>query len=274
MFRLSMWMTVAAVLAMALCPVAFAAGSGAKADEGSGTKAGIGASGAGKTVLLDDFEGYAETETWDGAGKWQIKIGEGVNAKIAIGKAYGKPLEDGTQSKGMLYQNTKVDREGRLLWVNASRQLPEVKDVPVFTIRFDYYVPKPPPAGSGRIDFGLSETGGAGGYMFISITKGMTFIYKDDVVNKKTLYEHADAKEGEWHTVSVEVDQNQDKFRVSLDGEIVKGDWGEWANFRYDKTLSPEKPKSISINTAHTWPDSTHYIDNISILIPGADAAK
>jgi len=262
MFRLSgmsMWMTVAAVLGMALCPAAFAAGSGT----------GIvgGASGAGKTVLLEDFEAYAEADNWDGGGVWKIKVQDGVSGAIAIGKAYGKPGEGGKESKGLLFRNTKVELPGRLKWVNVSRDLKEVIGAPVFTLHVSYLCPSGKAPHSGRVDLSMSEQGD-GQILFISFAPSTVFIYKDDTKNKKTLYARATSKAGEWHKVSIEVDHEKDKFRVSIDGEIVKGDWGEWANFRYDKTIEPQKLKSIRFNAGHTWPSSVRHIDDITITVP------
>jgi len=212
-------------------------------------------------VFAENFEEVAETDNWNGGERWQARVDPACDTVFAVDKDYGK------EGKGLEIRNTRTSEEHRCKWAVLSRSLEEVKGQEQFTVSFSYFVPSAKAPHRGRVDFNMTDP--KGGFMFF-IELGPTavaFICAKDQAGKYQYARH-NVKPAEWHTLNIEVDQKAQKFRVHVDGELVKADWGEWAICRNPRPLSPDRPKSIHFQAAHNWPSSVRRIDDIIVTVP------
>ena len=212
-----------------------------------------------QVLLADTFDNYEDAEVWEGGGAWKPKVNPACDLKFAIGKDYGR------EGKGLLFKHKRTSEEHKCKSGDLVCDLAILKGHPRFSVSLSYFTP-PGAEHRGRVDLNIDEAGrGSMGFVMLS-QQGITFIRKWD--KKKNEYANLHFKPGQWHTVKIEVDQPNLKFRVTVDGSVVKGDWGEWAEFRAGAEFSADKPKSMRLHTAHNWPDSTRYFDDLKVCVP------
>jgi len=217
--------------------------------------------GEGKVIVLDDFEAYPVTDKWDGGGQWQITTQPGCDFTASIAKSEGR------EGKMLVLKNVRTSEERVCKWATVNRELTQTTGAAVFTLSLWYRVPSAQAADVGRVDMNLLEKGGPSMVFLVLDPYNVGFVYEDSKDGGNKWANHP-AKPAAWHKVEMDVDQGQQKFRVRVDDQVVKGAWGEWAPFRYNKQFSPAKPKILSFHAAHNWPSSARWIDDVTLTLP------
>ena len=221
-----------------------------------------------KPAFEATFDATEDADPWTPVAPWIEQRQEGVAVKLAVGEAYGK---DG---KGLLLQNVQDAEFNKKNLLRLAAPLPDVTGKPAFTIEFDYRMPKAKNA-AGRVDVGLNEAGWQ--KFFIMTGHSVGFIYeegKDEKGKPFAKYARVGTQPGEWYRIKAEIDQANQRFRVSVNDKIVPCGDGEWAKWRYNRPADIAKPKQLYFTCRANWPDCIRHFDNIRVTVPAQVKAE